>query len=188
MAQSEFQLQVTNTPADFHRFQTFYCSKQLKVWARTLSMIGYQLVLAAIFVPAGFWLFTRLGREVNAPFLDFKLIGCVVGALLALTIYFKTANRVLAPFFKVDLGNFTTPTRYSVSEAGVRTESENGEGLLRWRAIRDVVPSAEAIYLAIGGATALVIPTRFFSSTEEVASFVEFARQQVAAARPPAKT
>lgn len=184
--QSEFQLQTTNTPQDFQQFQSYYCAKHLRVGRRMISAVAYQLLLSIVFVPASLVAFKVLGYMLGVVSVDFGLIGIVLGGALALFVYFKTANRILARFWKVDLGNFTTPTDFVISAEGIRSTSENGESLLRWRAVRDVVGSPVAIYLGLGGATAMVLPRRAFRSEEEASNFLTFAQEQIAANSGPA--
>lgn len=180
--QSEFQLQVINTPDDFHRFQRFYCKPRAANGKQAAVAWAYLLLLGAIILPLETVLMVLFERFVfDLPKSVERVWLYVVGGGLLLFTYFMTINALLRRVSKPDLGNFTTPATISISTEGIRTTSEIGEGLIRWRGIRDVVPSNEAIYLGTGGGTALVIPTRFFKSPAEASAFVVFAREQTSA-------
>jgi hypothetical protein len=177
-AQSEFSLQVVNTQEDYQRFQSFYCSRQLWSFKRFGSAIGYQLLLVFTLIPLVAALLAVVQRVTGSTIPAAGVIVPVLGAGLALLIYFKTANRLLGRFWKLDLSNFSRPTSFSFSDEGIRSSSETGESLLKWPAIRDIVTSPHAVYLGLGGGTAIVIPTRFFKSSDEAAAFIAFARER----------
>jgi hypothetical protein len=182
VAQTEFQLRVTNTPRDFQRFQTAYQLQRSGGFLRFVAAMVYMLMLAVIFLPA----------SIVAKFLTEKLLVeipdsmewlwiIVAGALPMFYIYAKTATWVLSLFWKTDLGSFTLPTSFSIGSEGVRTESETGHSLVRWRGIKEVIAASDTFYLDLGGNAAIVIPKRAFSSADDAADFLSFARQQIAA-------
>jgi hypothetical protein len=63
------------------------------------------------------------------------------------------------------------PFDLMLGEDGVRTQSANGEGLLRWSAVAFVKRNSNYIFVGITPYTFLVIPLRVFQSRQESEAF-----------------
>jgi hypothetical protein len=182
VAQTEFQLLVTNTPKDYQRFQTAYIWRRSGGFLKNAAAMIYLFLLGMVILPlstAGRGLTEDLFGEMPPPLSLLWL--AVVGGIPWILIYAKTVGWVLSRFWKSDLGSFTLPTSFSIGPEGVRAESENGHSFFRWRGIKEIVVSGDTFYLGLGGNVALVIPKRAFGSPDEAASFLSFAKHHIAA-------
>ena len=180
-AQTEYQLLVANTPEDYGRFQRDYAFRLSGAFWRLAPPIVYLLALFAIFIPLTAGVLLLIERLV----LGFELFGggeipVLLGLAAAYVVYFKTVRYISSFFWKPDLSSFTVPTTYVVSSEGLRTSSENGESLMRWRAIKEIAVIRDTIYLSLGAGTAIVIPKRSFASPAAAEGMVAFAREQIA--------
>ena len=107
----------------------------------------------------------------------------VLGALLALVLHRSFVSRRLRRYLREHMGDAPLKTTLELTDAGITHTDQHRTLSFQWSAVESITEDADAIEFIIQGGGLVLVHNRDFDSPDHRQRFLEYAREQLEAAR-----
>lgn len=136
-----------------------------------------QIITAFVTIITMFALIYFTDRDKNISLIGFILpvLGGIILFVLFPVIYRYEAKRQARKLLAEGQNTSLLGTHHlSLSPEAITSTSEVASATLKWSAITDVKDSSDYIFLYTSAMSAMIVPKRVFSSTEEIQVFLRY--------------
>lgn len=159
------KLDIEITRQDYYEFNKFYALK-----TRLKKMITINLLLLFLVL----FYFNQDGFKFTTT--STFLVVCIV--MYPCAIFFSIRQLKNVP---LDGSPVLGPKQLDFTDETINYKGRMDEGSIKWSAIKSIESGKTAFYLFMDAQIAVIVPKRFFKSTDEQERFVEFVKGKLSA-------